>query len=393
FEYFSDYGTVAATENRINSIIDTMNLQYENEVAITHQITTIIVRSSSNDPYSSFDAGNFLGQFRSHWINNQQSVQRDVAHLFTGKNLNGGTIGVAYLGAICSTNLGYGLVESDCCGSFATKTDLSAHELGHNWNADHCSCSSPNYTMNPFLTAANRFSPTQTIPAMINYAANRPCLDDGSTGGPDPVIDNISPFFVTAVDPNAPVQVVVNGSGFNGADEVAIDGVPLPSFPPQFQIVDDGEIRITLLPPQDVGVKVISVTEGSVTASANLSVVFNANPTIDLVNSDPDFLLSFVPIEVHMGAVQGDIHFLLASTENIPTSVPGVFDVAIGNNLSSLFLLGDFAIGSTGNRTFSTPLVGLGSGTKLYFQSVVFDASNPVLPLAASNVESGTILF
>ncbi|MHC4262594.1 MAG: hypothetical protein ACYSWX_08745, partial [Planctomycetota bacterium] len=123
------------------------------------------------------------------------------------------------------------------------------------------------------------------------------------------------------------------------------------------------------------------------------SVVFNANPTIDLVNSDPDFLLSFVPIEVHMGAVQGDIHFLLASTENIPTSVPGVFDVAIGNNLSSLFLLGDFAIGSTGNRTFSTPLVGLGSGTKLYFQSVVFDASNPVLPLAASNVESGTILF
>ncbi|MGY8757528.1 MAG: zinc-dependent metalloprotease family protein, partial [Phycisphaerales bacterium] len=80
------------------------------------------------DPYTATDAGTFLDQFRTEWNNNQGSVQRDVAHLFTGKNLSGGTIGIAWLGVVCD-NYGYGLVESDCCGSFGCTTDLSAHEL------------------------------------------------------------------------------------------------------------------------------------------------------------------------------------------------------------------------------------------------------------------------
>ncbi len=186
FQYFQDYGSVAATENRINVVINAINIQYENEIGLTHEITTIIVRSTSNDPYTTSDPGGFLTQFQNHWNSQQQSVQRDVAHLFTGKNINGGVIGIAFLGVICNGGAGYGLVESDCCGNFATTTDLSAHELGHNWNADHCSCSAAgtanDFTMNPFLTGANKFSPTQTIPAMINYAGNRPCLDAG--GGP-----------------------------------------------------------------------------------------------------------------------------------------------------------------------------------------------------------------
>src|SRR5262249_20153615 len=36
--------------------------------------------------------------------------------------------------------------------------DVSAHEIGHNWNADHCTCSSPASTMNPSITSINRFT-------------------------------------------------------------------------------------------------------------------------------------------------------------------------------------------------------------------------------------------
>jgi hypothetical protein len=394
FEYYQDYGQSSQNvQNQINSVINSMNVQYETEVGIRHDITTIIVRTSSNDPYTTTDPSSFLSQFRSHWQSQQGSIPRDVAHLFTGKNLSGGVIGIAYLSAICSS-LGYGLVESDCCGSFASKTDLSAHELGHNWAADHCSCANPAYTMNPYITAANRFSPTQTIPAMINYAANRPCLDDETGAGPDPVINGVSPFFITAVMPDSPAKVTLTGTGFSGVDAVTVDGVPLNSFPPEFIVASDTELIVTLVPPYDVGTKTIAVSEGATTVSINLPVFFNSEPKIDLLNSDPGFLITALGLDVYMGGPAGDLHLLLVSNSPVPSSLPGYFDVQLGNNLSALFGLGAYAVDSTtGYAQVSIPVSGLSTGTKLYFQSVVLSASNPVLPLSASNLEVGTVLF
>jgi hypothetical protein len=132
FQYFQKYGSTNAVSNRIQNVIGTMNLQYEGEVGITHDITTIIVRTTSNQPYTSTNPDTLLNQFRSEWLNNQTGVQRDTAHLFTGKNLDGTTIGIAWLSVICNTSFGYGLVQSDFNNNFAS-TDLSAHELRHSW--------------------------------------------------------------------------------------------------------------------------------------------------------------------------------------------------------------------------------------------------------------------
>ena len=65
----------------------------------------------------------------------------------------------------------------------AAATDLSAHELGHNWGASHCSCSS--YTMNASITCANQFNPSLTVPAIIAYRDSVSCLDScgGSSSG------------------------------------------------------------------------------------------------------------------------------------------------------------------------------------------------------------------
>ncbi len=154
YEYYQDWGS--NTESRIESVINSLNVQYESEVNLTHEITTIIVRSSSSDPYTSSNAETFLGQFQNEWNANQGSITRDVAHLFTGKSIQNGTIGIAYLGVVCYLNSAYGLVESDCCGSFGCATDLSAHELGHNWGAEHQN--SPSYnTMYPSIQCANLF--------------------------------------------------------------------------------------------------------------------------------------------------------------------------------------------------------------------------------------------
>ena len=200
FEYYQDYGSSTSNvQNRITSIINTMNLQYESEVQITHQITTIIVRTSSNDPYTTNDAGGLLNQFRNEWLQNQGGVQRDVAHLFTGRNLAGSTIGIAWLNAVCSS-FGFGLVESDFSGAFVCVTDLSAHELGHNWGADHCGCQS--FTMNSFITCANQFNPNATIPDIISFRNAINCLSIDN-----PIDPPVAAFFGTPLTGEAPLTV------------------------------------------------------------------------------------------------------------------------------------------------------------------------------------------
>ena len=123
----------------IERILAAVEVIYERDVEIVYDIGTIIVRSTEPDPYSATDSGDLLGQFRSHWRSQQGGVQRDIAHLFTGKNLDGSVIGVAWLGQICSTNLGYGLSQSRYTGNFSLRASLTAHELGHNWDSGHCS--------------------------------------------------------------------------------------------------------------------------------------------------------------------------------------------------------------------------------------------------------------
>jgi hypothetical protein len=188
FEYFQDYGSVAEVEARITTVMNTVNEQYESQVNITHEITAIVVRTSANDPYTQFSSFGLLCEFITEWTDNQGAIGRDVAQLFTGRNVDGGTIGrAADIGStgICVNEGGcsggqfdtfgsYCFSQSDFNGNFASATDLSAHELGHLWGAFHCSC--PSFTMNPFITSANQFS-GGSISSIINYRNTRTCLN------------------------------------------------------------------------------------------------------------------------------------------------------------------------------------------------------------------------
>ena len=207
YEYFSRYGTVAAVEARIQTVINAMNVQYETEVGITHAITTIIVRTSPSQPYTSTDPNTLLNQFRTQWTTSHGSVTRDVAHLFTGKELDGSVIGIAWLGVICNSSYGYGLVQSDFTSNFAYSTDLSAHELGHNWNANHCSC--PSYTMNPYITGANHFDPASSIPPITAHRDAVGCLADAGGDPPPPPDPNTG---LASADYSTPSGTITAGT-------------------------------------------------------------------------------------------------------------------------------------------------------------------------------------
>lgn len=172
-EYYQAFGSsVSNVEAEINSIINTVNIQYETQTNITHVLSTILVRTSEPDPYTSTNAVTLLNQFKNEWDNNQGAIQRDVAHLFTGKNIDGGTIGIAWVGAVCTT-FAYGLSQN--FSPFSCMTDLTAHELGHNWNAPHCDpCST---TMRSFLGCFNTFG-QNTINTITAFRDTRTCIEE-----------------------------------------------------------------------------------------------------------------------------------------------------------------------------------------------------------------------
>ena len=269
FEYFQDYGSSSTNVmNQITSVIDTMNLQYEGEVGITHLITTILVRTSASQPYTSTNANTLLVQFMDEWNNNQGSIQRDTAHLFTGKSIQGGTIGIAYLGVICNQSFGYGVVESDFNNIFGCSTDLSAHELGHNWNANHCSCS--NNTMNAFITCTNTFHATLTRPTITAHRDSRTCLDVGGTG---PTVD----FSADVTSGAAPLTVTFSdlssGTGLSSWSWNFGDGSSSTQQNPTHVYLADGTYDVDLT---------VTDANGTATATKPGYIVVNSGGTLGL---------------------------------------------------------------------------------------------------------------
>ena len=51
-------------------------------------------------------------------------------------DLIGGTIGIAFVGTMCNSNLATGVTQ-DGLRDFSNVVTTAAHELGHNFNMDH----------------------------------------------------------------------------------------------------------------------------------------------------------------------------------------------------------------------------------------------------------------
>jgi hypothetical protein len=91
---------------------------------------------ASTDPYPANDIFDTLDDFEDYWNANRTGINRDVAHLFSGKNFSGNFIGLAEVAVVCNVP-GRSYAVSEDFGSQFLRTELLAHELGHNFAALH----------------------------------------------------------------------------------------------------------------------------------------------------------------------------------------------------------------------------------------------------------------
>jgi len=253
FEFFGlNQSNVASTRADIENVMNSVESIYEGEaIDISYEITTIIVRTVAGAPYTPGQTNSsvLLNIFRDSWNQSQRTIRRDIAHLFTGRNIDGNIIGVAFLSQICSNvnnGNGYGLSESRFTSSFPLRTSLTAHELGHNWGAGHCNqsdCLGPCGVMcagiNSCGSSATTFF-TCSADQIINFRNSRPCLNAEPAPSVVPFVDE---FSVAAIDIN-------KWSWINGVDTFQAGGAPSAPFAMQINgtstIAD--EIRSTFIP-------------------------------------------------------------------------------------------------------------------------------------------------
>ena len=130
----------------------------------------------NNGGLTSSNAGILLDQF-SNFTSSSSFNHPGLAHLFTGRNLDGSTVGIAFLRSLCSARFGIGVDQITGTGTAGALT--VAHELGHNFGAPHdnqngspCATTPGTFLMNPFLNGNDQFSPCSLsqIQPVINGA-------------------------------------------------------------------------------------------------------------------------------------------------------------------------------------------------------------------------------
>lgn len=181
--YYTRFGSnTTAVQNQVTSVMNSVGVIYHRDVEIDYTITALIVRTTNI--YTWTDISSLLNQFQAFWQANHGGIVRDTAHLFSGEGTFSGTIGLAFVGAICTT-FGYG-VSLAYGPNLATNAGLVAHELGHNWNAGHCDNSPPCFIMCSGIGGCNgnitQFDPG-TINTILAFKNTCTCLSDPGGGG------------------------------------------------------------------------------------------------------------------------------------------------------------------------------------------------------------------
>lgn len=148
---FNHYGSVSAVEAHNIAVVNDIQTNYDDEFddeiryAIVQQF---IVTTSGGDPWtSSTNPVDLLNSFTS-WAPSGFSAKHDLGTLWTYRDLDGSTVGLAWLNAVCSSYR-YNIVQ-DYTSNANLKRVTLAHEIGHNFGAEHDTNSG--YIMSPTVS-------------------------------------------------------------------------------------------------------------------------------------------------------------------------------------------------------------------------------------------------
>jgi PKD repeat protein len=167
------FGSVAATQNFTLGVLNNVQTNYDNEFADELRfvvVANMVSSCSTCDPWtSSLVANTLLTSFRDWGNAGGFGVTYDVASLWTNRDFTGDVIGLAWLNAICVNNR-YNVLQRFSSNAQTLRV-LQAHELGHNFSAQHDAVGSPTI-MAPSVNSSSSWS-AASVSSINAYVVNR----------------------------------------------------------------------------------------------------------------------------------------------------------------------------------------------------------------------------
>ncbi len=183
FEFVTALGGASQANTEILNILNQVEGVYQSDLGISFSVVYQHAWTAAG-PYTSTTPNNLLQEFTDYWNNNFSSTNYDLAHMWTGKDLDGNTVGIAWKDVLCFKNYSYG-ISQHLTGNPA-KFILTAHEMGHNFGASHTDQESPVPTgcsdtiMNSMIGSGFTFCPFSRDQINTALVAGAPCLTQGS---------------------------------------------------------------------------------------------------------------------------------------------------------------------------------------------------------------------
>jgi hypothetical protein len=143
-----------------------------------------------------------------------------------------------------------------------------------------------------------------------------------------------------------------------------------------------------------LGTATITVEVGASSDSGTINVIAPALPQLQAGNgSEPVTAFTFGGIDVTMSSKVGDIFLLFWSPNAIPSTMPGVVSLEIGNNFAQLFHVNNYTIPAKAWDLVHLPLGAVPPLTTFYLEGVVIRAGGLAYPLDTSNKQQCQVLF
>lgn len=158
------------TENALLTRFNNVDGIFSEQLGVQISVPQIDILTGAEDPFTTTGASDLLDELAFYRAATPAQDAQGLTHLFTGKNLDGTTVGIAYIGTLCARknpfdgrSYGAGLTE----GRHGSLTDslIAAHEIGHNFGAPHdneadsaCESTPDGYLMAPSVSGSDQFS-------------------------------------------------------------------------------------------------------------------------------------------------------------------------------------------------------------------------------------------
>lgn len=192
----------ADVHSQIAAFMNEADTVYVRDLDLTLSIVEQGSVDSSVLPGSIANSNTLLTTFQDYGLANEFLGTADVFHLFTTRNMNDNIIGLAYIGVVCAfPDSSFGLTQDI---NPALTPVVLAHELGHNFGAEHSSNGIMTAELGDPLPTGFATVSINQITSHVNLWGNI-CLDDTEVADPAPSVS-----LITSLKKNGMLRVVTN---------------------------------------------------------------------------------------------------------------------------------------------------------------------------------------